>query len=118
MKLYDATLPIHEKMVIFPGDPPFTKEPVSQIQTGDDFNLTRITMGTHLGTHVDPPAHYGMITFENGGRSMFDFTDYETGKVEVGLPVRMVFRIRNYDKQRGFVQYYWKAKPIMKTEVA
>ncbi len=58
MKLYDATLSIHEKMVVFPGDPPFKKEPVSQIQTGDDFNLTRITMGTHLGTHVDPPAHY------------------------------------------------------------
>ncbi len=58
MKLYDATLSIHEKMVVFPGDPPFKKEPVSQIQTGDDFNLTRLTMGTHLGTHVDPPAHY------------------------------------------------------------
>ena len=62
MKLYDATLAIHEKMVIFPGDPPFKKEPVSQIQTGDDVNLTRITMGTHLGTHVDPPAHF----IENG----------------------------------------------------
>jgi arylformamidase len=58
VKLYDATLSIHEKMVVFPGDPPFKKEPVSQIQTGDDFNLTRLTMGTHLGTHVDPPAHY------------------------------------------------------------
>jgi len=67
---------------------------------------------------LDPPAHYGMITFENGGRSMFDFTDYETGKIEVGLPVHMVFRIRNYDKQRGFVQYFWKAKPIIKTEEA
>jgi len=62
MKLYDATLAIHEKMVIFPGDPPFKKEPVSQTQTGDDVNLTRITMGTHLGTHVDPPAHF----IENG----------------------------------------------------
>jgi arylformamidase len=62
MKLYDATLPIHEKMVVFPGDPPFKKEPVSQIQTGDDCNLSRITMGTHLGTHVDPPAHF----FANG----------------------------------------------------
>ena len=49
---------------------------------------------------------------------MFDMTDYETGKIEVGLPVRMVFRIRNFDKLRGFVQYYWKAKPIMKTEEA
>jgi arylformamidase len=58
LKLYDATLAIHEKMVVFPGDPPFKKEPVSQIQTGDEVNLTRITMGTHLGTHVDPPAHF------------------------------------------------------------
>jgi 3-hydroxy-3-methylglutaryl CoA synthase len=62
---------------------------------------------------LDPPAHYGMIVFENGGRSMFDFTDYENGKIEVGLPVRMVFRVRNVDKQRGFTQYYWKAKPVI-----
>jgi len=62
LKLYDATLAIHEKMVVFPGDPLFKKEPVSQIQTGDDVNLTRITMGTHLGTHVDPPGHF----MENG----------------------------------------------------
>ena len=53
MKLYDATLSIHEKMVVFPGDPPFKKELVSQIQTGGDFNLTRITMGTHIGTHYE-----------------------------------------------------------------
>ena len=58
MKLYDATLGIHEEMGGFPGDPPFKAEPVSRIQNGDDFNLTRISMGTHLGTHVDPPAHF------------------------------------------------------------
>ena len=67
---------------------------------------------------MDPPAHYGMITFQNGGRSMFDFTDYEQGKIEVGLPVRMVFRIRNVDQQRGFTQYFWKAKPIIQKEEA
>jgi len=58
VKIYDATLAIHEKMIVFPGDPPFKKEPVSRIRTGDDFNLSTITMGTHLGTHVDPPAHF------------------------------------------------------------
>lgn len=62
---------------------------------------------------LDPPAHYGMIVFENGGRALLDFTDYEQGKIEVGLPVRMVFRIRNFDKPRGFSQYYWKAKPVI-----
>ena len=58
MKLYDATLAVHEKMVVFPGDPPFKTEPVSRIETGEDYNLTRFSMGTHLGTHVDPPAHF------------------------------------------------------------
>jgi 3-hydroxy-3-methylglutaryl CoA synthase len=67
---------------------------------------------------LDPPAHYGMVTFENGGRGMFDFTDYENGKIAVGLPVRMVFRIRNKDLQRGFTQYFWKAKPIIKQKEA
>ena len=40
------------------------------------------------------------------------------GKIEVGLPVRMVFRIRNVDKQRNFTQYYWKAKPVIKKKEA
>ncbi len=67
---------------------------------------------------LDPPAHYGMIVFDNGGRSMFDFTDYESGKIDVGMSVRMVFRIRNFDKPRGFTQYYWKAKPVITKEEA
>jgi uncharacterized OB-fold protein len=67
---------------------------------------------------LDPPAHYGMITFENEGRGMFDFTDYEAGKIKVGLPVKMVFRIRNFDKPRGFIQYYWKARPVISKEEA
>jgi 3-hydroxy-3-methylglutaryl CoA synthase len=61
---------------------------------------------------LDPPAHYGMIEFEKGGRFMADFTDHETGKVEVGMPVQMVFRIKNVDLARGFTRYFWKAKPI------
>jgi len=33
-------------------------EPCFQREKGDPFDLARISMGTHLGTHVDPPAHY------------------------------------------------------------
>jgi arylformamidase len=58
MKLYDATIPIHEGTVTFPGDPPFRMEPCFQIEKGDPVNVAIISMGTHLGTHVDPPAHY------------------------------------------------------------
>jgi len=58
MPLYDATLTVHEGMLIFPGDPQFTMETVFDRQKGDPFNLSLMKVSTHLGTHVDPPAHY------------------------------------------------------------
>ncbi len=57
MKIYDATLPMENGMVGFPGDPVFHIEPHSQRNKGDAFNLALLSMGTHSGTHVDPPAH-------------------------------------------------------------
>jgi arylformamidase len=45
-------------MVTFPGDPPFSVKPFFERKKGDTFDLSLMTMGTHIGTHVDPPAHY------------------------------------------------------------
>ena len=59
----------------------------------------------------DPPAYYGMIQFDGGGRMMADFADVDDGKVEVGMPMRMMFRIKENDTARGFVRYFWKAAP-------
>ena len=59
----------------------------------------------------DPPAICGMVQFEGGGRLMTDFTDVDTAEVSVGMPMRMVFRIKDYDSQRGFTRYFWKATP-------
>jgi len=60
--LYDATLPIQEGMLTFPGDPPFHMERLYTRNRGDPFDLAALSMSTHLGTHIDPPAHY----IENG----------------------------------------------------
>jgi 3-hydroxy-3-methylglutaryl CoA synthase len=60
----------------------------------------------------DPPACYGMIQFEGGGRWMMDFTDVEADQLEVGRAMRMVFRIKDVDAQRGFRRYFWKAAPV------
>jgi 3-hydroxy-3-methylglutaryl CoA synthase len=65
----------------------------------------------YLTYTADPPAHYGMISFSNGGRFMTDFTDVTAGEVDVGMAVRMVFRIKSVDRIRGFVRYFWKAAP-------
>ncbi len=65
----------------------------------------------------DPPAHYGMVQFAEGGRMMADFTDVDTGSVEVGMAMRMVFRIKEVDPQRNFTRYFWKAAPVAAKEI-
>ena len=67
--------------------------------------------GDLLAVSVDPPHKYGMVQFDHGGRMMADFTDCDFEELQVGLPVQMVFRKRTEDKQRGFVNYFWKATP-------
>lgn len=59
----------------------------------------------------DPPHYYGMVVFEQGGRVMIDFTDADAATVDVAAPMRMMFRIKDYDPQRGFTRYFWKAAP-------
>jgi uncharacterized OB-fold protein len=45
----------------------------------------------------DPPACYGMIEFEEGGRVMIDFTDIDADALKVGQPMQMMFRIKDID---------------------
>ena len=61
----------------------------------------------------DPPACYGMIQFDEGGRWMMDFVDVEPDTLAVGQTMRMVFRIKDIDPQRGFKRYFWKAAPTI-----
>ncbi|HOK06017.1 MAG TPA: SDR family NAD(P)-dependent oxidoreductase [Syntrophales bacterium] len=68
--------------------------------------------GDLLSVSVDPPAVYGTVQFKGGGRFMADFTDCELRDIKVGMPVRMVFRRRLTDEQRGFAGYFWKAAPV------
>ena len=68
--------------------------------------------GDLLAVSVDPPAIYGMVQFEGGGRFMADFTDCELSDVRVGQHVTMSFRRRYADEDRGFSGYFWKATPV------
>lgn len=60
----------------------------------------------------DPPACYGMIDFAEGGRLMMDFTNVGSNGVRVGMPMRLVFRVKDHDSLRGFTRYFWKAAPV------
>ncbi|WP_456330059.1 hydroxymethylglutaryl-CoA synthase family protein [Archaeoglobus sp.] len=65
----------------------------------------------YLAFSVNPPAIYGIIDFEGGGRYWFDITDCEQGELKVGMPVGMSFRRRDFDPRRRVYNYFWKAVP-------
>ena len=66
----------------------------------------------YLSFGISPPNHYGMMVFGEGGRIMLDITDVSVGEVETGMEMRMVFRVKDKDSQRGFTRYFWKAVPV------
>jgi arylformamidase len=58
MKTYDISIPITPTMPTYPGDPPVSIVPEKQIAKGDRSNVSRLSLGNHTGTHVDPPVHF------------------------------------------------------------
>lgn len=60
-----------------------------------------------------PPLYYGLIDFEGGGRLKVELTDVEGEALAVGMELEMAFRIKAFDKVRGFRKYFWKARPVM-----
>jgi 3-hydroxy-3-methylglutaryl CoA synthase len=59
-----------------------------------------------------PPYIYGNVEFADGANIMLEFTDFAAGQVAVGDPVRMVFRIKDFDQKRQFRRYFWKPAPV------
>lgn len=68
--------------------------------------------GDSLQFAINPPAIYGVIDFDGGGRFWFDFCDCVLESLKVGMPVEMSFRRRYLDEKRGIHGYFWKAAPV------
>jgi arylformamidase len=58
LRIYDVTVPITEVMPVWPGDPGVKVEQVSSMARGDEFNVSRLSLSCHTGTHVDAPYHF------------------------------------------------------------
>jgi hydroxymethylglutaryl-CoA synthase len=79
------------------------------------FSDKRGTLFTYTGDHLafspNPPAIYGMVDFDGGGRYWFDITDADLKELKVGMPVEMSFRRKYVDSKLGVHGYFWKAVP-------
>jgi arylformamidase len=56
--LIDVTQPLRSGMPVYPGTPEFERDVYRSLSTGDTSTNAKFSMGAHLGTHVDAPAHY------------------------------------------------------------
>ena len=72
--------------------------------------------GDNLAFSPDPPAIYGFVDFEGGGRFWFDVTDVDLEEAKVGMPVEMSFRKKYVDEKFGIHGYFWKAVPAVGTK--
>lgn len=73
--ILDLSHAITSKTPVYPGDPPVVIEAAGQLAK-DGFVDFKVTLGTHVGTHIDVPAH--MI---EGGKKLADY-DIDTFVVQ------------------------------------
>jgi len=58
MKIIDVSLPITNQLPVWPGDPAIHNHRVAQIKQGAECNITQLSLGAHVGTHMDAPCHF------------------------------------------------------------
>lgn len=64
----DITRPITPGMTIYPGNPEVVFQ-TTQIASASSSALTKMTLGSHTGTHIDAPSH-----IESGGANTDAYT--------------------------------------------
>lgn len=66
-----------------------------------------------LSYHLSPPLWVGFVEFENGARMLMEMVDIGDAGIDAGAPLRMVYRIKEKDRQRGYRRYFWKSTPLV-----
>jgi len=57
-RLIDISPMISERLAVWPGDVPFSREVALSIEAGDNIGLSATRATVHLGAHADAPNHY------------------------------------------------------------
>jgi arylformamidase len=79
MKLIDVTVPLDAKLASYPGNTPFSIEPVKRMAAGGSSNVSTLHMSAHSGTHVDAPRHF----FDSGAATEALSLDILIGRTRV-----------------------------------
>jgi arylformamidase len=79
-KIYDISVRLGDESINYPGDTPYSRELTGTIKGNGIYELSKLVMSAHSGTHIDTPAH-----FIQGGKTL---DQYEAG--DFILPARVI----------------------------
>jgi 3-hydroxy-3-methylglutaryl CoA synthase len=65
-----------------------------------------------LSYYPAPPLYVGFVQFDIGARLLMETVDVGPEGIAAGTLLRVVYRIKEPDKLRGFNRYFWKTTPI------
>lgn len=57
-RIYDVSVSVRTGGLVYPGNPEILIEPQQAISQGAGANVSRVTFGSHTGTHVDAAKHF------------------------------------------------------------
>jgi arylformamidase len=57
-RIYDVSISVRTGGLVYPGNPEILIEPQQAISKGAGANVSRITFGSHTGTHIDAAKHF------------------------------------------------------------
>jgi arylformamidase len=123
-RIIDVTVPLSADVPTFPGDPRFQMEFSHRIADGKPYNVAKVTMGVHSGTHVDAPYHFlaagatvealpleilmgKVLVVQVTARECIDLADVQaldlTDEIRVLFKTRMSGQLRSPEFQEDFV---------------
>jgi arylformamidase len=57
-KIFDISVCLGTEEITYPGDPEYKRETMSELGKNGAYELSRLTLSSHSGTHIDAPAHF------------------------------------------------------------
>ncbi|MBN2290159.1 MAG: cyclase family protein [Candidatus Glassbacteria bacterium] len=57
-KLHDISVTLGSQTAVYPDDSPFTSEKTMSLEKGEIADVSKISLSSHSGTHLDLPAHF------------------------------------------------------------
>jgi len=77
--LYDLTPLISDRLQVWPGDTPPSRQVLCDLKQGANLTLSTLHATVHLGAHADAPSHYGADAPAIHDRNL----DYYLGRCQV-----------------------------------